>query len=337
MAVAWTGDVDGVGEVFLLELDAEGAPLGDAIMVSPDDGARSYAPAVESSGEGWAVAWMDARHVDVDTYYEPYVRVAGPGGLGAETRLSDGYTCTYDVCAVDLERHSDGVGAAWHDAHEVYYAAVADDGSRATGVTQLTNDPFITEPLELAWGGDAYSAVWSDVRGPTIYYGRVTREGVKEVLPVALATPGTNVHSPSLCWDGEAYAVIWIDDTDVGPNAMLARVATSGALLAGPIEVAASRDPSIARVACTGLDYGVTLLDHDVLYALTVSEDLDSTTPEVALTDGTLAVVAFAAVWRGRGYAVATIERPLEDPDPSPPLPWDPPLSLSIRSVSCEP
>lgn len=324
LAMAWVGDVDGTEEVFFMVVNADGTPLVSPIQASPDDGAASWAPAVEVLGDGYAVAYADARGEQP----QAYLRVIDDNGVGLETRLPEVETYD-DHWSVDLAQGTEGLGATWHDGHDVFFVAVEDDGSRAGSVTQVTNDPWILEPLEMAYGAGAYSIVWSDYRDDyEVLYGRVTAAGEKLVAPLPIASAPGESYSPSLCFDGVSFIFLWIDDREGSDALTIARLDPDGSILEGPIVVAGGHTPDIARIFCTGLDYGVAWLEGGALYFGTLGDDFELQAPEALVSTPEEVVDAFSIVWDGQEYTVATIEEDDGLPDTSP---------LSVRMITCDP
>lgn len=293
----------GALEVWMQLLDQDGRSKLAPELVSPDDGFDSANPTSATFDDGFGVAWVDRR----DGVQAIYLRLVEQGFVGPENRLTDPGDDGYDWMPTLAADDGDLV-VAWHDAHEVYFQALDDSGARQGEMVQLTNDPYMREPVSVACGMGSVAIVWADERWDhDIFFARVNRAGKKEVLPVEVAPAAGNSFSPSLVFDGESFALAWVDDRLGLPRLFFARLDGDAQPVFGPKVVPVGRWPEHARMFWTGSDYGLIFLDQGRLLYVALDAEGEPRAPETALSGVDDQVLEYAAAWSGAGYQVTSV------------------------------
>jgi hypothetical protein len=88
--------------------------------------------------------------------------------------------------------------------------------------------------VAVARGGDAYLAVWSELRdgrGREVYGVRLDATGAAVGAPFAIGVGDGNQRSPRVVWLGDVFVVAWISPVDAGTAIRGARVTPAGEVL----------------------------------------------------------------------------------------------------------
>ena len=173
-------------------------------------------PAAAAGGDGWLVAWQDARGAANDIYG---ARVSSEGALldGAGIGISLA-TGAQECPAVAYDGSNYLV--VWQDAragsYDIYAARVSAAGAvlEADGIAVSTASGDQTHPA-VAFDGANFLVLWQDYRSGTsydIYGARVSPSGaVLDLSGIAISTATGAQEYPAAAFDGTAYLVAWQD------------------------------------------------------------------------------------------------------------------------------
>lgn len=167
-------------------------------------------PSLAWNGDGYGLAWVDARARRVDVYFERLGRDGRRIGAEVAVTRGPGQHLLPRVAFAGAE-----YGIAWTDVSEdgdelhVGFARVGADGARRGDPVRLSRGDALQFGASPAWDGTAYGVVWSAVNdgaGITLRFVRIVpgqapaAEQVieREALPVGLA---------AIAWDGRGFGV----------------------------------------------------------------------------------------------------------------------------------
>jgi hypothetical protein len=170
-SLTWTGAEYGLAwqdssignddEIFFARVDTDAAIVGASVRVTNAAG-RSGIPSLTYNGDGYGVAWEDARNNLLSIYF---VRLTSTGApLGSELLLTD---IGLFARSADVLWTGSDYAVAWTDDRtgntEVHFASVTAAGSLSGEIAQISTGGNAQEP-DLTILGTTLTAVWYDMR-----------------------------------------------------------------------------------------------------------------------------------------------------------------------------
>lgn len=234
--VAWQdGRNQSTWDVYGARVSFAGEVLDPAGIALSTSAADQTGPALASDGNGFFVAWTDARGLDTDVYgtgVSADAEVISPAGIavwtasGADTlgdvgRLGGSYLATWDRAmnggAFQAVTATTVVPGAW--TVQAPFDVLGNTGAGAA------------VPRDAAWGSGA-AFVWLD-------HTDGTRVRTRRVNADRSPAGGTNDYSiganyqerPAISFDGTNYLSVWFDRRPGGTDLRAARIAQDGTLL----------------------------------------------------------------------------------------------------------
>jgi len=292
--VVWEDSLLGA-DIFASRVAADGTVLDiDPIVVVSEDWEQG-APAVESNGDGYYVAWRDNRDTGDWSRFDVYgARVTALGELldpGGDLLVSTDQQQDLPAVASD----GDGYYVAWSDARHyyplVYGTRVGADGTVLEPGGALVSYGSNNQSFPAAASnGDVFLVAFSDYRSyPSsdrdIYAVRLSAADLSILDPagIAITTAPEDQTEASVASNGTDFFVVWADERNEITDDEIygARVdGVTGAVLdPGGVPVSLVADGGWGRmspdVASNGADYFVAWSDnrwgYDVIYGARVA------------------------------------------------------------------
>ena len=242
-----------------------------------------------------------------------YVAFVDAGGItrAAATALGAATDVTNDPT---VGAGPDGFLLAWSDSRdgpgtEIYTTTYAVDGTPTDLPTRLTRiEGFAISP-RVTWGGNAFSAVWTDndLGNQEVMFAVIGADGRATIGPVRVTADFNRSFDPDIAPNHHGFAITWVDYRDDRRDLWFARLGPDGnAIGIGAPITAGGISPATPRLAWSGHEYGLAWSDEiegsrSVLFAR-----LDH---QGQVIDAPI-VVAIGAddpsiIWTGTGYVVA--------------------------------
>ena len=160
--LTWQDSRDGNNEIYFVLIDDAGVKIGSELPLSQAAG-DSLGPAVSYTGNGFGVAWSDARDGNAEIYLARLTQ--GGAKLGSEQRLTnDGASSS----AVSIAWDGSAYALAWQDDRggqsAIYFARVDAEGVFLGPEARIAGGSGAAERPSLAWSGQAFGVSWQEVR-----------------------------------------------------------------------------------------------------------------------------------------------------------------------------
>ncbi len=311
--VAWSDSRDGNAEIYVVRLDASGAPVGAESRVT-SDAAESAEPSLAWSGTEYGLAWHDRRDTAAEVYFARLSALGAKIGGDVPVTADDGA----DSTAPAVVWNGGGFGVAWTDARPAaagVYLARLDAGGTVLGTeTQVSGGAVPASAPSLAWTGGEYGVAWHDAGTGTeqVYFNRVDASGVAGAEQ-RLEADAARSTEPSLVWTGSAYAVTWVDERDGNGELYFVDLRCcddhdldgytvcagdtndgDGAVFPGAAEICDGRDNDANGIPDDGCDR--------------TCETPDTLGGEELIGDGPADAIRPSVAWSGLEYAVAWVD-----------------------------
>ena len=160
--LAWEDSRDGNFEIYFVLLDDAGLKVGSETPLSTAQG-DSREPTVVFAGNGYGVAWSDAR----DGNEEIYLARATQGGakIGTELRVTDAAGASRGA---SIAWDGSSYAVAWQDDRggqsAIYFVRIGADGVALGPEARIAGVSAAAERPSLAWSGQAYGVAWQEAR-----------------------------------------------------------------------------------------------------------------------------------------------------------------------------
>lgn len=162
-AVAWSGFVDGDGQVFVQRISASGELLGTPTGVSTNTSSTAANPRLAWSGSGFGVVWYDNR---VGGHRVHFALLDATGAKqGDDLRLSDAVSVNPDIESSGAE-----FAIAWSDARDgadrkIYFQLVDSGGLAISPAIRTSPGTATYDSASLAWTGARYGVASREQTG----------------------------------------------------------------------------------------------------------------------------------------------------------------------------
>ncbi|MHC4837224.1 MAG: TolB family protein [Planctomycetota bacterium] len=314
---------DGVDEDCDGRVDEAVEPTAEDTRVSEGD-FTSIASSLAWNGDGYGVAWQDAR--------------AGNAAMQIRFRQldADGATETADTQISTIAgAHREpslawtgvGYGVVWSSNSDVrvelFFSAVSAAGAKV-GVDRKLTTGFAGEARRpsLVFDGAGFAVAWQDTRNnpgggavspiSDIYFGRFTLNQAGEPIFSETRVTTTDADSvlPSLVRTDTGYAVAWTEIGGGTQNIMMQRLTVGGVLDGDPIAVTdTDSTSSTPSLAWNGNGYGVAWQDtrsgQVQIWFQEINANGGLVNAAVRVSQDNRASSAPSLVWNGDGYGVA--------------------------------
>lgn len=190
-------------DILFVRADANGQKLGSELMVRDLQIAAS-GPSITVAGDGYGIAWSDAR---ISSNAEIYFRRVSTDGaaLGAEVRVTNDSQSSFHPRIVwSGTQYGIFYGQSTSAAPQARFVRLDVNGQK------VGNDILVAEngntsdgTLDATWSGTGYGLVFPQSDGIGLY--RVSADG-STVAPRTLLGAGKK---PTLAWSGTGYRTIW--------------------------------------------------------------------------------------------------------------------------------
>lgn len=270
-------------------------------------------PALSWDGERFAIAWNDgAADLERDIYFQ----LRGPGGNSPALNVNPD---SLRASSPALAWNGNTYLVAWEEQREggrrVMARALTADGepvARAQVVDRLSEQPG---KLELHWGDDAYSLVWSDRTGNVfdLRYARLRADGALSRGPVQV-TDDYLQESHASVWNGEHLGLLWVDPLSLD-NVRFQHLALDGMAAAEPVVIDRGGPvfPHHLDLAWNGAGYGMAYSEPDdngnEVYFLALDADGRAAGDVVRVTNAPGAVWRPRIFWVGEEYRIIWLDR----------------------------
>ncbi len=316
---SWLGSVwqdhrYGNGEIYFRSFSFDGETTNPTVRVT-NDAAVSQAPAIAADGQGFGLAWIDARPGAYQTYFAGMSETGTK--LTADVRISSGSGNNFDP---DVAWADSAYAVVWADGRgsslEVYFRGVSAGGTLLTTEISLTGgDSTDSKQPAIAWTGSEFGLAWSDLRdggSEEVYFARVSPSGT-----VLTQTRITNMWGPSikpdLAWGDSSFGLVWSEFGAGGNQIMFQRVTQVGDTI-GPAR-SISREFSskyTPRISWDGYTFGVTWEDQRYgsgeIYAIALIEQGLPVCDETRITHDMYASQEPAIAFGGSWFTVAWVD-----------------------------
>jgi hypothetical protein len=249
-ALVWTGlefglawrDIRGEqAEAHFALLSREGLLIGPERRVSTGLGDVAE-QVIAYTGEGFALAWHDARTGQNEVYL---ARLAVDGALLGETRVAVGKSVGLGSTGTEL-------GVAWREG-DVFFAGLDSSGS-PRAPAQLSSSGQAGR-LSVVWIGDEFAVAFLDARSgqPEIYLARVRPDGAVAGPEVRLTRSDRGAQRPRLAWSGTHLALAWEDVvSDVSRKSRVVLLERDGTAVGEEVLLGTTEKSSDASIAWAG-------------------------------------------------------------------------------------
>lgn len=234
---------------------ASASGLLGSVSPATSSHAAAHPPQLAWGAGEFGFAWSDTRTGHNDIYFE---RLSAAGLLtGTETRLTESDAA--DFAGTSAWNPVAGEwAAAWSSApagapgpNEIVLRRLDASGAPKAAAVRLVAGTGGADHPFLAWDGQGYGAVWSQVDptdGIYVVFQRFDAAGAPRGSPRAFGR-GKTAYFQRLVWTGSEYGLAWVETAAENKLVRFARVGADGATLGEPRTVATVQGFTRAQLA----------------------------------------------------------------------------------------
>jgi hypothetical protein len=241
--------------IYAVRLAADGTPIGSDIRVSyvgtpPSGTLYAVEPAAASSGNGFMIAWTDARNAPGNGFdvYATFLNPDGSIGNGG---------AAHDVAIDNFPTPQQHTAIVWSPASGRYMTALEDSsvGGRSNILTNACSQSGVCtgETLavtdasggsyrpSLADNGYGFGLTWDDNRAGNfeVYFTQLDLAGYKAGPDVRVSNNASFSGFSRLVWTGAEYGIFWADNLSGIYSGYYQRMSSGGSLIGSGVPVTA--------------------------------------------------------------------------------------------------